>query len=230
MTSSRVASRTHLEAANEPSDLGHSCLTSSGAVQLGANERRFNAGDCRKRGLGSWHSCPYRGDSGAGDCFTVSDSAHAPGRFPLRVLFVAHWKYLEAARAFQLHVPKGFGRLMFTHLASRTVYIDNDRYIWARTGWATGSLTNSGTWQATARGKRTQRKPPANTEGALRMHANRRTLRLRAYHGQPFRNRIRQELPKPTQNLTFRFPTPFEGTGASALDPLTAAANHPTLA
>src|SRR5439155_5939742 len=40
---------------------------SSGAVQLGANERRFNAGDRRKRGLGSWHSCRYRGDSGAGD-------------------------------------------------------------------------------------------------------------------------------------------------------------------
>jgi hypothetical protein len=35
---------------------------------------------------------------------------------------------------------------------------------------------------------------------------------------------------QPTQNLTFRFPTSFEGTGAGAFDPLTAAANHPTLA
>jgi hypothetical protein len=52
-----------------------------------------------------------------------------PEVLPLRVLFVAHWKYLEAARAFQLHVPKGFSSLMFTHLASRTVYIDNDRYM-----------------------------------------------------------------------------------------------------
>lgn len=52
-----------------------------------------------------------------------------PDVLPLRVLFVAHWKYLDAARAFQLQVPKGFGSLMFTHLASRTVYIDNDRYM-----------------------------------------------------------------------------------------------------
>src|SRR5207247_6782028 len=129
-------------------DLGHSCLTSSGAVQLGADERRFNAGDCRKRGLGSWHSCRYRGDRGAGDCFTVSDSAHAPGRFPLRVLFVAHWKYMEAGGAFQLHVPKGFGRLMFTHLASRTVYIDNARYIWAPPSRATRSRRTYATWRA----------------------------------------------------------------------------------
>jgi hypothetical protein len=52
-----------------------------------------------------------------------------PEVLPLRVLFVAHWKYLEAARAFQLHVPKGFSSLMFTLLASWTVYIDNDRYM-----------------------------------------------------------------------------------------------------
>jgi hypothetical protein len=52
-----------------------------------------------------------------------------PEVLPLRVLFVPHWKYLDAARAFQLHVPTGFGSLMFTHLASRTVYIDNDRYM-----------------------------------------------------------------------------------------------------
>jgi hypothetical protein len=52
-----------------------------------------------------------------------------PQVLPLRVLFVPHWKYLDAARAFQLHVPTGFGSLMFTHLASRTVYIDNDHYM-----------------------------------------------------------------------------------------------------
>ena len=50
-----------------------------------------------------------------------------PEVLPLRILFVPHWKYLDAARAFQLHVPTGFGSLMFTHLPSRTVYIDNDR-------------------------------------------------------------------------------------------------------
>jgi hypothetical protein len=52
-----------------------------------------------------------------------------PEVLPLRVLFVPHWKYLKAARTFQLHVPTGFGSLMFTHLATRTVYIDNDRYM-----------------------------------------------------------------------------------------------------
>ena len=40
-----------------------------------------------------------------------------------------HGKYLDATRIFQLHVPQGFGSMMFTHLASRTVYVDNDRYM-----------------------------------------------------------------------------------------------------
>lgn len=51
-----------------------------------------------------------------------------PDVLPLRVLFVPHWKYLAAARNFHLHVPTGYGSLMFTHLPSRTVFIDNDRY------------------------------------------------------------------------------------------------------
>lgn len=51
-----------------------------------------------------------------------------PDVLPLRVFFVPHWKYLAAARDFHLHVPKGYGSLMFTHLPSRTVFIDNDCY------------------------------------------------------------------------------------------------------
>lgn len=51
-----------------------------------------------------------------------------PDIAPLRVFFVPHWKYLDAARTFHLHVPTGYGSLMFTHLPSRTVFIDNDRY------------------------------------------------------------------------------------------------------
>lgn len=51
-----------------------------------------------------------------------------PGVLPLRVFFVPHWKYLAAARDFRLHVPTGYGSLMFTHLPSKTVFIDNDRY------------------------------------------------------------------------------------------------------
>lgn len=51
-----------------------------------------------------------------------------PSILPLRVFFVPHWKYLASARDFHLHVPTGYGSLMFTHLPSRTVFIDNDRY------------------------------------------------------------------------------------------------------
>jgi hypothetical protein len=52
-----------------------------------------------------------------------------PEVLPLRILFVPHWKYLDTARIFHLHVPTGYGSLMFTHLPSRTVFIDNDRYL-----------------------------------------------------------------------------------------------------
>lgn len=52
-----------------------------------------------------------------------------PEILPLRVLFLPHWKYLNNARIFGLHVPKGYGSVMFTHLPSRTVFIDNDRYL-----------------------------------------------------------------------------------------------------
>ena len=51
-----------------------------------------------------------------------------PDVLPLRVFFLPHSKYLDTARIFQLHVPKGYGSLMFTHLPSRTVFIDNNRY------------------------------------------------------------------------------------------------------
>lgn len=47
----------------------------------------------------------------------------------LRVIFVPHWKYVDNTRVFRLHVPKGYTSLMFTHLPSRTVFIDADRYI-----------------------------------------------------------------------------------------------------
>jgi len=47
---------------------------------------------------------------------------------PLRIVFVPHWKYVDTARTFQLHVPTGYTSAMFTHLASRTVFIDTDRY------------------------------------------------------------------------------------------------------
>ena len=52
-----------------------------------------------------------------------------PDVYPLRVLFVPHWKYIETARIFQLHVPAGYTSAMFTHLPSRSVFIDSDRYV-----------------------------------------------------------------------------------------------------
>jgi hypothetical protein len=52
-----------------------------------------------------------------------------PEVYPLRVLFVPHWKYMETARIFRLHVPAGYTSAMFTHLPSRSVFIDGDRYV-----------------------------------------------------------------------------------------------------
>jgi hypothetical protein len=52
-----------------------------------------------------------------------------PEVLPTRVIFVPHWKYLDNARIFQLHVPAGWASVMFTHLPSRTVFVDNDRYL-----------------------------------------------------------------------------------------------------
>jgi len=51
-----------------------------------------------------------------------------PEVLPSRVIFVPHWKYLDDARIMRLHLPTGFASVMFTHLPSRSVYIDNDRY------------------------------------------------------------------------------------------------------
>ena len=51
-----------------------------------------------------------------------------PSVLPLRIFFVPHWKYIDAARIFRLHVPTGYTSSMFTHLPSRSVFIDSDRY------------------------------------------------------------------------------------------------------
>ena len=52
-----------------------------------------------------------------------------PDVLPLRILFVPHWKYVDTARTFLLHVPAGYTSAMFTHLPSRSVFIDSDRYV-----------------------------------------------------------------------------------------------------
>jgi len=84
---------------------------------------------------------PAAAREGSTDRYTVFDATPAqeaalraqirlmhPEVLPLRVFFVPHWKYLNNARIFHLHVPTGYGSLMFTHLPGRTVFIDNDRY------------------------------------------------------------------------------------------------------
>jgi hypothetical protein len=52
-----------------------------------------------------------------------------PEVLPLRVIFVPHWKYVVTAKTFLLHVPAGYTSAMFSHLPSRTVFIDSDRYV-----------------------------------------------------------------------------------------------------
>lgn len=54
---------------------------------------------------------------------------------PLRVVFVPHWKYVDNTRIFRLHVPTGYTSALFTHLPSRTVFIDADRYFDASLGY-----------------------------------------------------------------------------------------------
>jgi hypothetical protein len=48
---------------------------------------------------------------------------------PSRVFFLGHADYLYAARMFRVRVPTGYASVMFSHLASRTIFIDNDRYL-----------------------------------------------------------------------------------------------------
>ena len=47
-----------------------------------------------------------------------------PAVYPLRVLFVPHWKYIDTTRIFRLKVPAGYASAMFTHLPSRSVFIN----------------------------------------------------------------------------------------------------------
>jgi hypothetical protein len=54
--------------------------------------------------------------------------AMQPAVLPYRILFVRHWQYLYAAKVCHLHVPTGMTSKMFTHLPSRSVYIDADFY------------------------------------------------------------------------------------------------------
>ena len=52
-----------------------------------------------------------------------------PPVLPYRIRFVQHWQYVYAAKMYHLHVPSGMGSKMFTHLPSRSVFVDEDRYL-----------------------------------------------------------------------------------------------------
>lgn len=52
-----------------------------------------------------------------------------PAVLPYRIHFVRHWQYLYAAKMYQLHVPTGMASKMFTHLPSRTIFVDDDLYL-----------------------------------------------------------------------------------------------------
>ncbi len=51
-----------------------------------------------------------------------------PTILPYRIRFVPHWQYAYATHMYRLHVPTGMTSRMFTHLESRSVFIDEDRY------------------------------------------------------------------------------------------------------
>lgn len=55
-------------------------------------------------------------------------AAMQPAVLPYRILFVPHWQYIYATHMYRLHVPTGMTSKMFTHLSSRSVYIDADLY------------------------------------------------------------------------------------------------------
>jgi hypothetical protein len=52
-----------------------------------------------------------------------------PAVLPYRIRFVPHWQYVYATKMYQLHVPAGMGSKMFTHLPSRSIFIDEDLYL-----------------------------------------------------------------------------------------------------
>ena len=114
-----------------------------------------------------------------------------PDVLPLRVFFVPHWKYLAAARDFHLHVPTGYGSLMFT-ICPAAPYSSITTATRARIGWATGLLTNLATWSRTAPTKQTPKKLPVNFASASksRVHGRASLIPLRNARASIHRDKI----------------------------------------
>ena len=89
-----------------------------------------------------------------------------PDVLPLRVFFVPHWKYVvNTFTSLHLHVPTGYTSAMFSHLPSRTVFIDADRY-GSTNPLVIGWLTSSDTSPPAALAKTMLKKRPTNTASA----------------------------------------------------------------
>jgi hypothetical protein len=52
-----------------------------------------------------------------------------PTVLPHRIIFVPHWQYIYSTKMYHLHVPTGMTSKMFTHLPSRSIFVDEDRYL-----------------------------------------------------------------------------------------------------
>ncbi len=50
--------------------------------------------------------------------------AMAPAVPPKRIIFLSDQRYAAAARAFRLKVPDGMSTVMFTHLPSKSIYVN----------------------------------------------------------------------------------------------------------
>jgi hypothetical protein len=51
-----------------------------------------------------------------------------PAVLPKRIVFLPHWQYIYATKVYHLHVPTGMSSKMFTHLPSRSIYVDTAFY------------------------------------------------------------------------------------------------------
>ena len=102
-----------------------------GSAQLGGAQSRENpeSGSMEKRISESSTSYTVFGATADQEALLRAQiELMHPAVLPDRITFVPHFKYLYAAKVFRLHVPTGMSSIMFTHLPSRSVFIDSDRF------------------------------------------------------------------------------------------------------
>lgn len=99
-------------------------------AQINSSSNSSSAKTCTGVAAGSEETYTVQGST-PGQALALREQIRVmhPSVLPNRIVFVPHWKYLDNARIFHLHVPTGYASVMFTHLPSRTVFVDNDRYL-----------------------------------------------------------------------------------------------------